>query len=131
MSHAIPQDRFFSKEHEWVKITQKQAVMGISDHAQSALGDVVYVELPKIGTKITEGMPIGLVESVKAVSDIYAPVSGVVKNINQNAISDPGVINKDPYGAGWLLEIELTNSQERGELLDAKAYEAMLEEEAK
>ncbi len=105
--------------------------MGISDHAQSALGDVVYVELPKIGTKITEGMPIGLVESVKAVSDIYAPVSGVVKNINQNAISDPGVINKDPYGAGWLLEIELTNSQERGELLDAKAYEAMLEEEAK
>jgi glycine cleavage system H protein len=125
---AIPHDRFFTKEHEWVKIDGTKALVGISHYAQSSLGDVVYVELPKIGQKIEQGKAIGVVESVKAVSDIYAPITGIVKNINPEVIAHPEKINIDPY-ENWLLEIEIETDLEP--LLDAKAYGELLEKEAK
>lgn len=121
----------FSKEHEWVKIDANKALMGISDFAQHALGDVVYVELPQVGKTINKGAAIGVVESVKAVSDIYAPVSGVVQQINQQVLDHPEKINQDPYGEGWLIMIELTNKADEDSLLNYTDYQKLLEEEAK
>lgn len=131
MAKDIPSDRLFSTEHEWVKIEGTVATLGITDYAQCALGDVVYVELPPVGSAITKGKAIGVVESVKAVSDIYAPVSGVVKAINKHIIESPEHINLDPYGAGWMLEVELTHSTEQRALLDKESYLALLEQETK
>jgi glycine cleavage system H protein len=131
MTKAPLADRLFSKEHEWISVSGDNATMGISDHAQSSLGDVVYVELPEIGAKVRRGKPIGVVESVKAVSDIYAPVSGTVKAINKAIIDHPEAINRDPYGEGWLLVIELENKAEEQSLLSYKQYEEMLTLEAK
>lgn len=124
-----PSDRFFTKEHEWVKIDHQNATVGITHHAQHALGDVVYVELPKPGTKIEQGKPIGVVESVKAVSDIYAPISGTVKQVNQEVIDQPEKINHDPYQSGWLLQIEV--NEEPKTLLTYKDYDELLKKEAK
>ena len=126
-----PNDRLFSTEHEWVKIEGHRATVGITDHAQCALGDVVYVELPEVGSTIMKGEAIGVVESVKAVSDIYAPLSGVVSDINLSIIDHPERINQDPYGEGWMLAVELTNGLEKGGLLDKSAYQTLLEKEAK
>lgn len=131
MTQKAPQDCLFSEEHEWIKPTGKDALMGISDHAQSSLGDVVYVELPDIGSHIKKGSTIGVVESVKAVSDIYAPISGIVVAVNQDVINHPEKINQDPYGEGWLLTIEITEPPEQKSLLSLNAYEKMLELEKK
>jgi len=129
MAKSIPKDRLFSEEHEWVKM-DKETFMGISDHAQAALGDVVYVELPRVGSEISKGSAIGVVESVKAVSDIYAPLSGKVVAVNQKVIEHPEVINQDPYGEGWLLKIEPSDEHESKSLLSPDDYENLLAKEA-
>jgi glycine cleavage system H protein len=124
-----PTDRMYTKEHEWVKIDGAIATIGISNHAQSALGDIVYVELPKPGAVLAKGKPIGVVESVKAVSDIYAPLSGTVTEVNGSVEDDPAKVNADPYGAGWLAKISVANADEAKSLLDAAAYDELLKSE--
>lgn len=131
MAKDIPTDRLFSEEHEWIKIDMTDALVGISDHAQASLGDVVYLELPQPGQVLTKGLPIGVVESVKAVSDIYAPVSGRVKEINQDVLAHPEKINQDPYGSGWLLVMEPSDQDEVKTLLKPEQYEDLLAKEAK
>ncbi len=117
-----PNDLKFTKTHEWLKKDRDEMIIGITDHAQQLLGDMVFVELPKVGAKITAGDELGVVESVKAASDFYSPVSGVVIAINQKASEDPAIINTDPYGAGWLVTIKANNLAELEDLLDATQY---------
>ncbi len=131
MSKNIPTDRFFTKDHEWIKDHKEYALIGITDYAQHCLGDVVYVEMPKIGSSITKGQALGVVESIKAVSDIYAPVSGVVIEVNQNVINNPQLINSDPYENGWLLKIQVHNTNFSQEALSHQQYEEILNKEAK
>jgi len=104
---SIPSNVSYTKEHEWVSIDSSICTMGITDYAQAALGDIVYVQLPKVGDQVTAGQVCGEVESTKSVSDIYAPVSGVVVEINQSLSDSPETINSDPYGQGWLAKIEV------------------------
>jgi glycine cleavage system H protein len=117
---SIPSNVSYTKEHEWVSIDASICTMGITDYAQAALGDIVYVQLPKVGDKVTAGTVCGEVESTKSVSDIYAPVSGVVIEINQSLSNSPETINADPYGQGWLAKIEVI--AEPTELLTALEY---------
>ena len=117
---SIPSNVSYTKEHEWVSIDASICTMGITDYAQAALGDIVYVQLPKVGEKVTAGTVCGEVESTKSVSDIYAPVSGVVIEINQSLSDSPETINADPYGQGWLAKIEVIG--EPTELLTALEY---------
>jgi glycine cleavage system H protein len=131
VAKEIPADRFFTSEHEWTKIKDKEAIIGISDHAQHQLGDVVYIELPEKGTEISKGSAIGVIESVKAVSDIYSPLSGTICEVNKNAIDNPEIVNQDPYGEAWLFKINLSNEEEKNDLLDKNAYEELLLKEAK
>jgi len=121
MNKAL-EDLKFTKTHEWLKKQQDELTIGITDHAQQLLGDMVFVELPKIGAKVTAGDELGVVESVKAASDFYSPVSGVVIAINQKASEDPAIVNSDPYGAGWLVKIKADNLDELDDLLDAEQY---------
>ena len=116
----------FSKEHEWVKVEGTKAFVGISDYAQKALGDIVYVELPKVGATITSGKTFGSVESVKAVSDIFAPVSGKIVEINQALNDAPELLNQAPY-ENWIVAIEIANMSELGTLLNLKDYNAFCE----
>ncbi|HHV97677.1 MAG TPA: glycine cleavage system protein GcvH [Clostridiaceae bacterium] len=118
----IKDDLKYSNEHEWVKVTGNKAYIGITDYAQNALGDIVFVELPEVGTEISAGDAFGVVESVKAASDIYSPVSGTITKVNEELIDSPEIINEDPYGA-WIIEIELTDPSELDELMDDKEYE--------
>jgi glycine cleavage system H protein len=120
-----PNNLKYSKEHEWVDFETKR--IGITQYAQEALGDVVFVELPEVGTELEVGDTIGVVESVKAVSDIYAPVSGKVLAVNEDLLDSPELINQDPYGEGWILEIEITGGEDQ--LLDAAEYQKLVEEE--
>jgi glycine cleavage system H protein len=117
---SIPDKFSYTKEHEWVIVESSLCTMGITDYAQAALGDIVYVQLPKIGDKITAGKVCGEVESTKSVSDIYAPVSGVVTEVNTSLSDSPEIINSDPYGGGWLLKIEVTDLP--GDLLTSVEY---------
>ncbi len=119
-----PTDRLYTKEHEWVKVQGDTATVGITDYAQSSLGDIVYVELPKPGTSLSQFKPIGVVESVKAVSDIYAPLSGTVTEINGAVEDDPAKVNGDPFGEGWLIKLKLSDPAETKALLDAAAYDS-------
>ncbi|MBI5701516.1 glycine cleavage system protein GcvH [Candidatus Saganbacteria bacterium] len=123
-----PNDRLYSKEHEWAKIDGNKVVIGISDHAQDALGDIVYVEMPKIGAELSQMKEFGVVESVKTVSTLYSPLSGKVIELNDGLSSSPQSINEDPYGKGWIITIELSNPSEKGSLLSSDAYEAFLKE---
>ena len=123
-----PSDYRYTKEHEWIKVTGSTGTIGITDYAQHELGDVVFVELPAVGTKITTGQVFGSVESVKAVSEIFAPVSGEVTEAN-GALSDtPETLNTDPHGAAWLIKIKLSNPSEVSGLMDAAAYQAFISE---
>ncbi len=125
----IPTHLYYTDSHEWVSAEDDgTARIGISDHAQEALGDLVFVELPVVGDEISQGDPCAVVESVKAASDIYAPVSGKVIAINEELEADPAIINSDPYEDGWLFEIELIDTEELEGLKDAEAYEMSLEE---
>ncbi len=124
----IPSQLRYSDAHDWISIEENgRARIGISDHAQQELGDLVYVELPTIGDEFSQGDSCAVVESVKAASDIYTPVSGKVTAINEDLDADPSIINSDPYGGGWLFEIELSDDSELGGLLDAEAYTALLD----
>src|SRR5256714_10568874 len=118
---AYPDNRKYTKDHEWIDITGDSGKVGITDYAQQQLGDVVYVELPKIGTKLTQGQSFGTIESVKAVSELYAPVSGEVVEVNDALKTRPEQINADPHGS-WLVAITLTNAGEVSGLLDAAQY---------
>src|SRR3989442_5010003 len=125
---AYPSDRKYTKEHEWIKAEGKNATIGITDYAQQSLGDIVFVELPKVGAEIAAGKAFGTVESVKAVSDLYAPASGTVTEVNAELATAPEKINKDAHG-GWMLKITLKNHDELASLLSAKDYEKFVSEE--
>jgi glycine cleavage system H protein len=123
---SYPSDYRYTQEHEWVRLEGNLATVGITDYAQHELGDVVYVDLPKVGAKLNAGESFGTVESVKAVSDIYAPVSGEVAEVNSGLSETPETINKDPHGKAWLIKLKLANSSEVSKLMDAAGYEAFL-----
>ncbi len=123
-----PSDYRYTKEHEWIKVSGSTGTIGITDYAQHELGDVVFVELPAAGTKITAGQTFGTVESVKAVSEIYAPVSGEVIEANATLSGAPETVNSDPHGAAWLVKVKLANPAEVTALMDAAAYEAFVSE---
>jgi glycine cleavage system H protein len=123
-----PSDYRYTKEHEWIKVSGDTGTIGITDYAQHELGDVVFVEMPATGAKITAGQVFGTVESVKAVSEIFAPVSGEVTEANPALKDTPETVNNDPHGAGWLIKVKLTNPAEISALMDAAAYEAFISE---
>jgi glycine cleavage system H protein len=125
---AYPTDRKYTKQHEWIKVDGEQASVGITDYAQQSLGDIVFVDLPKIGTDLTTGNSFGSVESVKAVSDVYAPASGTVSEVNADLATAPEKVNQDPHGS-WMLKMKLKNPGETGNLLSAAAYEQYIAEE--
>jgi glycine cleavage system H protein len=113
----------FTRTHEWVQAGESSMVVGITDHAQQLLGDMVFVELPEIGATVHAGDELGVVESVKAASDFYAPISGVVTEVNEEVNTNPSLVNSDPYGAGWLVKIQANDPTELGELLTSDQYE--------
>lgn len=122
MSH-VPSDLRYAKSHEWVKAgPDGTALVGITDYAQSSLGDITYVQLPKVGATLGAGATFGVVESVKAASDLYAPVSGTVTEVNQRLDASPETINQSPYEDGWIMRVKLSNPAELDALLDAGAY---------
>ena len=121
-----PEHLRYSAEHEWVAVADGIATVGITDHAQEELGDIVFVELPAVGATVTKSKPLGVVESVKAVSDVFAPVSGTVTEVNGTLTGSPEIINQDPYGAGWIMRIRPDDKRQFSALLDAAAYEAAL-----
>jgi glycine cleavage system H protein len=123
-----PSDYRYTKEHEWIKVSGNTGTIGITDYAQHELGDVVFVELPAVGAKISAGQVFGTVESVKAVSEIFAPVSGDVTEANTALSDTPETLNSDPHGAGWLIKVKLANPAEVSGLMDAAAYEAFVSE---
>lgn len=118
----------FTKTHEWLDQNDVSCVVGITDHAQQMLGDVVFVDLKKTGEKVTQGESIGVVESVKAASDIYAPVSGEIMEVNQELIDNPAILNEDPFGRGWLVKIQPDNLSQINELLDDAQYSNQIKE---
>ena len=131
---ATPDDRRYTDQHEWALVqgtdgTATVVRVGITDHAQDALGDIVFVQLPAVGDEVTPGNPIGEVESTKSVSDVYAPVAGVVAAVNERLTDAPETINADPYGEGWLVEISVQGEggDPIGQLLDADAYQALVD----
>ncbi len=126
---AYPAEFKYTKEHEWIKVEGDTGVVGITDHAQKALGDIVFVELPKTGSTLTQGKSLGTVESVKAVSDIYAPASGTVTEVNQDLATAPEKINADAHSA-WMVKVKLSNPGELKNLLSAADYEKFVAEEA-
>jgi glycine cleavage system H protein len=128
---AYPANFRYTKEHEWVNVESGGATIGITDYAQSELGDVVFVELPKVGAKLETGKSFGNVESVKAVSEIYAPAAGEVTAVNTELVNKPELLNSDPHGAGWLIKVKLANPAELSGLMDGPAYEAFIAEKGK
>jgi glycine cleavage system H protein len=122
---AYPDAYKYSKEHEWIELAGEQGKVGITDYAQQQLGDVVYIDLPEVGTKLKQGQSFGTIESVKAVSELYAPVSGEVTGVNSALKDKPETVNSDPHGS-WMISIKLTNPAESGALLDASQYQQLL-----
>lgn len=120
----VPSDLRFAKTHEWVRVTGEMATVGITDHAQHELTDVVFVELPQVGRRLKAAEACAVVESVKTASDIYAPVSGEIVAVNAEVVNNPALVNSDPYQAGWFFRVRLSEPSELGSLLDAKAYAA-------
>jgi glycine cleavage system H protein len=125
---AHPEDLLYSKEHEWVRLDGENATVGITDYAQASLGDIVYVELPKVGTEIEQFGNVGVIESVKAVSDLFTPMSGKVVEINTTLDGDPAAVNREPHGGGWLFKLKLSNPDETKSLLNAAGYEKITAE---
>ncbi len=125
-----PEDLSYTKDHEWLRVKTNLATVGITDHAQKQLGDVVYVELPKTGDRFEASEPFGSVESVKAVSEIYMPVTGTVVEVNESLNDSPEQVNEDPYTDGWMIVIEMENPAQVDALLSAAEYEDYLKEEA-
>jgi glycine cleavage system H protein len=127
----IPKELRYSREHEWVAVDGNIATIGITDYAQEQLGDVVYVELPEVGAQVTKDAPFGVVESVKAVSDIFAPVSGTVSAANRPLADTPEKVNADPYGEAWMIRVEMSTPSELDALMTAADYERFVAEEQK
>ena len=125
----FPEDLKYSKEHEWVLVEGSVATVGITDYAQDQLGDIVFVELPAVGDKVSKEDAFGVVESVKAVSDTYAPVSGKVVEVNDDLPENPEMLNEDPYGDGWIIKIEMNDPDELQDLMTATEYEEYVAEE--
>jgi glycine cleavage system H protein len=117
-----PDDRKYTKEHEWVKVEGKTGTIGITHFAQGELGDIVFLDLPRVGSKAERMKPFGSVEAVKTVSDLYAPVTGTIVAVNESLVSAPDLVNKDPYGKGWMVQIEMADAAEQGSLLSADDY---------
>jgi glycine cleavage system H protein len=126
----FPDDILYTKEHEWVRIENGKARIGITDYAQKELGDIVFVELPEVGSEVTAMEPLGVVESVKTVSDIYSPVSGNVLEINDELESIPELVNSSPYEKGWMIVVKMNDKEELKELLSAEMYTKYVEEES-
>jgi glycine cleavage system H protein len=126
MSEGFPEDLHYTPEHEWARLEGEVVRVGITFYAQDALGDVVYVELPDVGTVITQDAPFGEIQSPKAVSDLYAPVTGEILERNEEALATPELVNEDPYGEGWLVVIRPSDADELERLLDAKGYEELV-----
>ena len=124
----IPAELRYAASHEWIKVEGSTGTVGISDHAQSELSDVVYVELPKVGAKVNAGSVVATIESVKAASDIYSPVSGEITEINGELVKKPELVNQDPYGTAWLFKVALSAPDEVQKLHDAAAYKAAIGE---
>jgi glycine cleavage system H protein len=124
---TVPAQLLYSSDHEWVAVDGTRARIGITDYAQEALGDVVYVQVPAVGASVTAGDSFSEVESTKSVSDIYAPVSGTVVTVNDQLGDAPDVLNSDPYGAGWICEIEMSDPADIDRLLDAVGYQALID----
>jgi glycine cleavage system H protein len=122
-----PEELLYTKEHEWVRVDDAVAVIGITEYAQDQLGDVVYVELPEVGTQVEQFARCGSIESVKTVSDLYAPISGEVVNINDALNEQPELVNNEPYGSGWVAEIQVRDTQELDNLLSASEYEKLIQ----
>ncbi len=126
----FPEELKYTEEHEWVMVEEELAVIGISDFAQDSLGDVVFAELPEVGAVLEAGKAFGVVESVKAVSDIYAPISGTVEEINEDLLDAPEIINTSPYEDGWMIKIRMDNASDADALMTAEAYQALIAEES-
>lgn len=126
----LPEDLKYTKEHEWARIEGQRVVVGITDYAQEELGDVVFVELPEVGTAVAAEGEFGVVESVKAVSDLFSPISGTVVDVNADLENSPELVNDSPYGQGWMIVIEASNTAEFNELLSAADYRQYVEEGA-
>lgn len=122
----IPKNLKYTKEHEWARVEGNSVVIGVTAHAQESLGDVVYVELPKLGATVTQGQSFGVIESTKAVSELYAPITGKVTKINDELNNSPATVNSDPYNAGWIIEVEPADPKQVDALMDADAYEKLL-----
>jgi glycine cleavage system H protein len=123
---STPADLRYSKEHEWVRVDGDTGTIGITDYAQDQLGDIVYVDLPAVGATVTQFEKLGEIESVKAVSELYSPVSGEVVEVNQETVDSPELVNSDPYGRGWLMKVRLADPAEIDGLLSAEAYEELI-----
>ncbi len=124
----IPKDIKYTESHEWVRVEGDLAFVGITDYASTQLGDIVFLEIETEGEELESGEAYGSIEAVKTVSDSYMPISGKVIEVNQNAIDDPSIVNKDPYGDGWLIKIQIKNKEEINGLLDADAYKNIIKE---
>jgi glycine cleavage system H protein len=122
----IPADLHYTSDHEWIRVTGNTALVGITDYAQGELGDIVFVEIETVGKQLDKGQTFGTIEAVKTVSDLFMPVSGKVVEMNNRINNAPDLINKDPYGDGWLIKIELTDAAQVADLYDAAAYTAMI-----
>jgi len=128
-TESYPDDLRYHREHDWARIEGEEATFGITWFAQDALGELVHYEPAEVGSTVTRGSPCGEVESVKAVSDVIAPLSGEVLEVNQKAVDEPEVVNEDPYGEGWLVRVRLSDPDEAGELMDVEAYRAHVAEQ--
>ncbi len=124
----VPSDLRYTKDYEWVRVEGETATIGVTDFAAKQLGDVVFVDLPVVGRAVDQFATFGVVESVKAVSDLYAPVSGEVVDVNGNLASKPELVNSDPFGEGWMIRVEIGDATQLGELLDAAAYDKLTAE---
>jgi glycine cleavage system H protein len=124
-----PPEFLYTKEHEWIRVDESVGIIGITDHAQRELGDIVYVELPKVGDHVTAKEAFGTVESVKAVSDLYSPVTGEVIGVNSKLQNTPELLNADPHGEAWLIRVQLSDRSETEKLMTAEEYEAYFREE--
>ena len=123
----IKEDRKYTKEHEWVKVDNNIATVGITDYAQGELGDIIFVELPKVGTKVTQMSPFGVIEAVKAVSELFSPITGEVIEVNGKLEKDATIINKDPYGEGWIIKVKVADIKQLDSLLTPEQYKTLVE----
>lgn len=125
-----PEEFRYTKDHEWIKLENEIGIVGITQHAQEELGDVVFVELPEVDTEVKAGEPMGTIESVKAVADLFAPMSGKIIEVNEALVEEPELVNTSPHERGWMVKLQITAPEEQNELMDSKAYEEYCQQES-